>query len=76
MASAFQKPECKKIFKKFYQIGRSDDMTAKGTGLGLYLVDSIARIHKGKVFAKSKEGGKGAVFSLILPIKASGAYAK
>jgi len=68
------RPETKKIFKKFYQIGRSDDRSAKGTGLGLYLVASIARIHKGKIIAESKGGGKGSVFSLILPFKASLVY--
>ncbi len=60
-----EKSEIKKIFKKFYQAGQSDDRTAKGSGLGLYLVDNIARIHKGKMFAESRE--KGSVFNLILP---------
>jgi len=61
------KAELKKIFKKFYQVGRSDDMSAKGSGLGLYLVDHIAKIHKGKIIAQSDGIGQGAVFCLILP---------
>jgi signal transduction histidine kinase len=67
------KSEFKKVFKKFYQIGRSDDMSAKGTGLGLYLVEGIARFHKAKMIAESKGSGEGSVFSLILPLKTSGA---
>jgi signal transduction histidine kinase len=63
----FEKRERKKIFKKFYQIGRSDDMSAKGTGLGLYLVYNIARIHRAKVTAESHGPGKGSVFTLSLP---------
>ncbi len=65
------KSEIKKIFKKFYQIGRSGNMSAKGTGLGLYLVESIIRIHKGKVSAEPREGEKGSVFTVILPSKLS-----
>ncbi|EFK09947.1 ATPase/histidine kinase/DNA gyrase B/HSP90 domain protein [delta proteobacterium NaphS2] len=63
------KSEFRKVFKKFYQIGRAENMTAKGTGLGLYLVEGIARFHKGKVTAQSRGSGKGAVFSLVLPLK-------
>jgi len=62
-----EKAQTKKIFKKFYQIGSTDDMTAKGTGLGLHLVQAIARIHGGKVSVKSKGTGKGSIFTLSLP---------
>lgn len=62
-----QPSEIKKVFRKFYQIGRSDNMTARGSGLGLYLVQNIARIHKGKVTAESKGEGMGSVFTLVLP---------
>jgi len=61
-----EKSELKKIFRIFYQIGHSDNMTAKGSGLGLYLVQQIARIHKGKVTVESGGRGKGATFILTL----------
>ena len=65
----FDRAEIKKIFRKFYQIGRSRNMTAKGTGLGLYLVQTIARIHKGTVAAQSNGSGSGSTFTLMLPFK-------
>jgi len=63
------KSEIRKIFRKFYQIGRSSNMTARGSGLGLYLVQGIAKIHKGKIMAESKGCGKGSVFTLVLPME-------
>jgi two-component system phosphate regulon sensor histidine kinase PhoR len=63
-----EKEDIKKIFRKFYQasIGRPESLLPKGSGLGLYLVQNIARMHKGKVIAANRPEG-GAVFTLILP---------
>jgi len=65
-----EKGETKKIFRKFYQVGRTDDMTAKGTGLGLYLVEQIALIHKARISAESPGPGRGSAFILRLPASA------
>jgi two-component system phosphate regulon sensor histidine kinase PhoR len=64
-----EKGETKKIFRKFYQVGRAEDMTASGSGIGLYLAQHIVRIHKGKITADSEGLGKGSTFSVILPCK-------
>jgi two-component system, OmpR family, phosphate regulon sensor histidine kinase PhoR len=63
-----ERKQLKKIFRKFYQIGRSEDMTARGSGLGLHLAQNIARIHRGRIIARSEGIGKGAIFTLVLPL--------
>ena len=63
------KKEIKKIFRKFYQIDQDRDISPKGSGIGLYLVSSIARLHKIKILAETKGLGNGSVFSLIIPLK-------
>jgi signal transduction histidine kinase len=62
-----EKSEIRKIFRKFYQVGTSDNMSAKGSGLGLYVAENIAKIYSGKLKVESKGKGKGSQFTLILP---------
>ncbi len=64
-----EKRDLKKIFRKFYQVGRSENMSARGSGLGLYLVQLIARLHGGRVAAQSNGRNQGTEFVLTLPIK-------
>lgn len=61
------KREARKIFRRFYQAGRPGRAHAKGSGLGLNLVQLIARLHKGRVRAESRKDRVGSVFTLILP---------
>jgi two-component system sensor histidine kinase VicK len=39
-----------------------------GTGLGLYVSKNIVEAHGGRIWAKNKPNGKGATFSLSLPL--------
>lgn len=65
-----EKGDRKKIFRKFYQAGSRGSISPKGSGLGLYLVRQVARMHKGKVIAENRQGERGTVFTLILPFPA------
>ena len=42
-------------------------MRAKGSGLGLFIVRSVARKHGGRAFAESEGPGHGSTFTLLLP---------
>jgi signal transduction histidine kinase len=50
-------------------------LRVKGTGLGLFIVRSIARNHGGRVFAESEGAGKGTTVTLELPRESTGASA-
>jgi two-component system phosphate regulon sensor histidine kinase PhoR len=61
--------ERKRIFSKFYQARHDGPIPVGGSGIGLYLVQQIARLHHGKMVADSSGVGKGSVLTLILPEK-------
>ncbi len=64
------KKEQEKIFERFYRVSKSRTRETGGSGLGLYIVQRVAVLHNGSVSVESEEG-KGAVFSLRIPISAS-----
>ncbi len=61
--------ELKQIFKRFYRVPGMSASKVKGTGLGLYIVRSVAKRHRGRVWAESEGAGKGSTFTLQLPIR-------
>ncbi len=56
-----------KIWNRFYQADSSRNSENSGAGLGLAIVQQIARIHGGYMTVESTVG-KGSVFSLHLPL--------
>jgi signal transduction histidine kinase len=59
--------ELKRIFKRFYRIPASVAVRTKGSGLGLFIVRSVAKKHGGRAFAESAGHGRGSTFTLLLP---------
>jgi len=55
--------EEKRIFEKFYRIGNEETRSSKGTGLGLFIVEAVARMHVAEVSAANRSEG-GASFSV------------
>lgn len=56
------------IFERFRQADSSTSRTHGGLGLGLAIVKSIVELHGGSVLAESEGEGKGATFTIALPI--------
>ncbi len=52
-----------RLFEKF--VTKSE----KGTGLGLYISNSIVQAHGGKMWAENNADGKGATFKFTLPLE-------
>jgi two-component system sensor histidine kinase SenX3 len=59
--------DLKSIFKRFYRVSHRSLAHVKGTGLGLFIVKSIAKKHGGRVFAESPGEGQGTTITMELP---------
>jgi signal transduction histidine kinase len=55
------------VFNRFYRIGPEVRRSRTGTGLGLYIVRSVVKGHKGTVTADSPGPDRGATFTVTLP---------
>ncbi len=64
--------ELKRIFRRFYRTPALGAVGTKGSGLGLFIVRSVARNHGGRAFAESAGAGQGSTLTILLP-KAPGA---
>jgi len=55
------------IFNRFYRIGSEVRRSHTGTGLGLFIVKSVVKGHRGTVSAVSAGPDKGSTFTVTLP---------
>ena len=56
------------VFERFRQGERKRSGGTRGLGLGLFIVRHIAEMHGGTVTAASEGRGKGATFTVRLPL--------
>jgi PAS domain S-box-containing protein len=64
-----------RIFEKFYMVDGGIARSMGGTGVGLYLVREIVRLHGGTVTVDSRPG-EGSAFSVRLPRRYQGAVSR
>jgi signal transduction histidine kinase len=55
------------IFNRFYRIGSEVRRSRAGTGLGLFIVRSVVKGHRGTVHAESPGPDRGSTFTVTLP---------
>jgi PAS domain S-box-containing protein len=59
--------EVPKLFNRFHRVEGARGRTLEGTGIGLALVQELARLHGGSVTVESHEG-EGSTFEVMLPL--------
>jgi two-component system phosphate regulon sensor histidine kinase PhoR len=65
------KEDINKIFRKYFRIKNGDVHKVKGYGLGLYYVQKIIKMHRGKISVESKLG-EGTTFTISLKLTKHG----
>jgi signal transduction histidine kinase len=58
--------EKRKVFEKFYRVGSEMSRRTKGTGLGLFIVAQIVKLHNGLI-SVGDNAPQGTVFKITLP---------
>lgn len=58
------------VFERFRQGDQSGGKRSAGLGLGLALVKQLVELHGGTITASSEGEGRGATFSVLLPLRA------
>ncbi|MGD0938931.1 MAG: ATP-binding protein [Terracidiphilus sp.] len=61
------KDDCQRIFERFHRIENTRSRTYEGTGIGLSLVQELARLHSGTVGVESAPG-QGSTFTVTIPL--------
>jgi two-component system CheB/CheR fusion protein len=62
------------LFNRFVQAESSTSRSHGGLGLGLAIVRHLVNVHGGEVHAESPGEGKGATFTVMLPLRAAGGF--
>jgi len=62
------KSDLRRIFKRFHRVPGPLTAAVRGTGLGLFIVRSVAKRHGGRAWAESEGPGRGSTFVLELPV--------
>ncbi len=60
------KEELERIFEQFYQVEKGLTRKSEGTGIGLSVARSLARLHGGDIMVESRVG-EGSTFTVVLP---------
>jgi signal transduction histidine kinase len=68
--AGFAPEEATHLFEKFHRTASGERLAPKGTGLGLYIARGLVRACDGELSARSEGEGRGATFTLVLPLAA------